>query len=87
MTEHERAKRRDEIMTAFEDGSVFDADEQTLLSYLKSLCSDHVPNEFVRHRELLRGITIHYIQTTRLISLLEARNKKTQFWFMGFGDW
>jgi hypothetical protein len=82
MTERERAAQRSEIQTAFEDGSVFDADEETLLTYLKSLCSLDVLNETVRHRELLRGITIHYIQTARLIASLEARNKKTQFWFM-----
>jgi len=82
MTERDRVKLRDEITKAFEDGSVFGANEQTLLSYLRSLCSEDVPNERVRHRELLRGITIHFIQTTKLIALLEARNKKTQFWFM-----
>lgn len=65
MTDRERAEQRTEIQTAFENGSVFDADEKTLLTYLKSLCSLDVPNESVRHRELLRGITIHYIQTAR----------------------
>ena len=82
MTNRDRVKLRSEIQTAFENGSVFDADDQTLLGYLQSLCSEDVPNEDVRHRELLRGITIHYIQTARLIASLEARNNKTQFWFM-----
>jgi hypothetical protein len=56
MTEHERAKQRDEIQTAFENGTVFSANEETLLTYLKSLCSEDVLNETVRHRKLLRGI-------------------------------
>ena len=56
MTEHERAKQRDEIQTAFENGTVFSATEETLLTYLKSLCSEDVLNETVRHRKLLRGI-------------------------------
>jgi hypothetical protein len=34
MNEHERARRRDDIMRAFEDGSVFDADDRTLLTDL-----------------------------------------------------
>jgi hypothetical protein len=52
------------------------------LTYLESLCSEDVPNERVRHRELLRGITIHHIQMARLIASLEERNSNTQFWFM-----
>ena len=82
MTKYDRTKLRSDIMTAFEEGSVFGADEQTLQTYLKSLCTEDVPNEGVRHRELLRGFTINYIQIARLIALLEARNNKTQFWFM-----
>ena len=47
-----------------------------------TLCSEDVPNERVRHKELLRRMTVHYIQMERLIALLEARNKQTQSWFM-----
>jgi hypothetical protein len=82
MDPRERAKLRSEISTAFETGSIFQADNEKLLQYLQSLCSEDVPNEAVRHRELLRGFTINYIQMARLIGLLETRNKRTQLWFM-----
>jgi hypothetical protein len=80
--QYDRTKLGAEIATAFDQGTVFEAEEKTLRLYLEFLCSEDVPNEAVRHRELLRGITIHYIQLTRLIALLESRNKNTQFWFM-----
>ena len=42
MTERQRAKQRDEIQTGFENGTVFSANEETLLTYLKSLCNEEV---------------------------------------------
>ena len=81
-SQREMTKLRSEISRAFEEGSIFQADENTLLRYLQSLCSQDVPNHTVRHRELLRGFTINYIQLERLIRLLEARNNTTQRWFM-----
>ena len=81
MDPRERAKLRSEISTAFETGSISQADNEQLLPYLQSLCRG-VPERSCRHRELLRGFTINYIQMARLIGLLETRNKRTQLLFM-----
>lgn len=81
MDPRERAKLRSEISTAFETGSIFQADDEKLLQYLQSLCSEDVPNEAVRHRELLRGFTINYIQMARLIGLLGTKEHSSGSWF------
>jgi hypothetical protein len=52
---------------------------------LRYLCTENVPNETVRHRELLRGIAIYHIQMSRVINdlkgtmqKLNASNERTQ---------
>src|SRR5437588_12522610 len=57
---------------AFRDGSVFDAPEEQLRYYLRGLSSGHVANDGVRHREVIRGITINHIQMSRVIDRLES---------------
>ena len=70
-----RIQTSDELTKVFEDGSVFNASEDDLNRYLKHLCSGHVPNEMVRHRETNRCQVINTIKTFRFINSVEKTNK------------
>ncbi|MES9946696.1 MAG: hypothetical protein ABW080_17220 [Candidatus Thiodiazotropha sp.] len=65
----------DELTRVFRDGSVFKADDADLNKYLNHLCSGHVPNEGVRHREMNRCQVINTIKTFRFIDSVEKSNK------------
>jgi hypothetical protein len=78
-------KVHSEMDTAFQRGEVANADEAQLQRWLQNLCTGNVPNETVRHREIIRGLTINHIQMARTIRDLEgtmqklnAANDKTQ---------
>ncbi|MEC4686543.1 MAG: hypothetical protein VST71_12530 [Nitrospirota bacterium] len=71
----QRIQTSDELTKVFDDGSVFDASENDLNRYLKHLCSGHVPNEMVRHREMNRCQVINTIKTFRFINSVERANK------------
>jgi truncated hemoglobin YjbI len=87
-SERQTVQRSEDIKRAFQDGSVADATDEQLIEMLCHLCTENVPNETVRHRELLRGMTINHIQMSRVINNLKdtmqklnAANKRTQ-WFL-----
>ncbi|MDP3014125.1 MAG: hypothetical protein Q8M92_07790 [Candidatus Subteraquimicrobiales bacterium] len=74
----ERAKLQDEISATFRDGKILTASEEELQKYLMSLCSEHVPNDMVRHRETIRALTINHIQMQRHIDKLNKQNTVLQ---------
>jgi len=63
----------------FEDGDVFGASDAELDNALKELSTGYVPNDMVRHREIIRGITINTIKSQRHIDRIEARNQKLTY--------
>jgi hypothetical protein len=71
-----------ELDRAFRDWTVAHARDDQLLEMLRYLCTAGAPEEKVRHRELLRGITINHIQMSRTIndlkSTLQALNKANE---------
>jgi hypothetical protein len=80
--EMERAVRQDRLDAAFTTGSVFDAGEPELLDYLRTLATGHIPNDAVRHREIIRGLTINNIQVRRLIDRLDRQNRRVTVVFI-----
>jgi hypothetical protein len=66
----------DELNRVFGDGSVFDADDADLKRYLGHLSSEPVCNEKVRHRAIIRGLTINTIKTFRFMDAADRKNKK-----------
>ncbi len=60
----------------FRNGEVFNATDEELDNALNELSSGHVANDMVRHREIIRGITINTIKSQRHIDRIEARNQK-----------
>lgn len=73
-----RIKLQDEISAQFAKGDVLTASDEKLQEYLMSLSSGHVPNDMVRHREIIRGMTINHIQMKRHIDGLNRQNSFTQ---------
>jgi hypothetical protein len=63
---------------AFETGEILDAPEETLQKYLQHLCTGRVPNEEVRHREIIRALTINHIQAQRHLDNLTQQTEKLQ---------
>jgi hypothetical protein len=67
-----------EMDEAFAYGTVSDATPEQLEKWLKTLCNGNAPNESIRHREIVRGITINHIQMSRMIRHLDESNRRTQ---------
>lgn len=67
-----RIRSKDEL---FDQGIIFDASDEELKNALKDLSTGNVSNETVRHREIIRGITINTIINQRYIDKLEYRNQ------------
>ena len=63
---------RGEVDKAFRDWTLPNANDEQLVEMLRHLCSDAIPNDYIRHRELLRGITINHIQMARVIHELKT---------------
>jgi hypothetical protein len=72
--ERDRLAEEGRMNQAFGDESVFDASEQELRLYLKVLCREAVPNEWVRHREIIRGITINNLMMAHVLRRLSRSN-------------
>src|SRR2546423_5585194 len=81
----EADKIRGETTRAFARGTIFTASDEDLARYLRGICTGAIPNDYIRHAEIVRGITINHIQMSRVILELEttmrhlsAANDKTQ---------
>ena len=79
-TEEEKAhsRLRTEMHATFESEEIFNASEETMQKYLASLCTERVPNEEVRHREIIKALTINHIQMYRHIDKLNKKNSFLQ---------
>jgi hypothetical protein len=64
------------VEDAFRDGTVEVQDSQTLGKFLLALANQVLPNEFVRHRDIIRGFTINHILLQRHIAALDKKNAR-----------
>jgi hypothetical protein len=71
MASSDRDKAHGEGDQAFIEGTIGEKSDEDLQRYLQALCTGHVPNEAIRHREIIRGITINHIQMSRVIQSLQ----------------
>ena len=69
-----RELTQDDVDRAFQTGEVYNAPDETLMEYLRVLCTGHVPNEMVRHRETNRCITINTLVNVRLTKKVDQAN-------------
>ena len=75
MSIEKRAEEEGRMNRAFDDESVFEASDKDLQFYLKVLCREAVPHEWVRHREIIRGITINNLMMAHVLRRLSRSNK------------
>ncbi len=74
-----------EMDSAFQRSEVRDATPDQWEQWLQNLCTGNIPNEAIRHREIVRGITINHLQMAKMICELQdtiqrlnAANNTTQ---------
>lgn len=60
----------------FSQGAVFEASDEELMHALEELSNGHVANDMVRHREVIRGITINAMLNQHHIDKIESRNTR-----------
>lgn len=60
---------------AFRDWTVLGQDKEILFQHLRALSNKPIESEHVRHRDIIRGITINNILMQRHIDALEKRAK------------
>ena len=63
----------------FATGEILKVPEETLQKYLWSLCSEGIDNERVRHRAIVRALTINHIQMQKHIDKLNKQNNRLQW--------
>src|SRR3954451_21080059 len=68
--EADRDKKLDD---AFRSGSVYRASDEELHELI-NICCTGVPNENVRHRQIVRGLAINHVLLSNLIARLNAQN-------------
>ena len=66
------------VENAFQEGRIAHTDTATLTEYLNALSNQPIPNEYVRHRDIVRGLTINHILLQRHIAELDRKNGTTQ---------
>jgi hypothetical protein len=66
------------VEDSFREGRIESEDSATLGAYLHALSNQPVHNELVRHRDIIRGITINHILLQRHIADLDKKNATTQ---------
>ena len=64
---------------AFVENTIPDCDDETLQKHLLLLSIEPIPNTFVQHRNIIRGITINHILLQRHIDRLNKQNSKMQW--------
>jgi hypothetical protein len=63
----------------FDNKHVFEASDNNLDDALYELSTGRVSNDMVRHREVIRAITINSIKQQRHIDKIENRNQKLTY--------
>ena len=66
------------VEDAFANGSVQDASANELRAYLVTISNQVVTNDSVKHREVIRGLTLNHILLHRHIADLDRKNSVLQ---------
>lgn len=68
------------VEDAFRDGNIADKSNVELSNFLIALSNEVVYSENVRHRDIIRGLTINQLLLQRHIDSLNKQNSKIQKW-------
>ena len=66
------------VEDAFREGEVESKDSTTLGRYLLALANQPIESDRVKHRDVIRGITINHVLLQRHIAELDKKNANTQ---------
>lgn len=66
------------VEDAFRKGTIDEHDSATLGKFLIALSNQPLENDHVKHRDIIRGITINHILLKRHIDALDKKNDLTQ---------
>ena len=69
------------VEDAFRDGTIESQDSETLARFLLALANKPIPNESVRHRDIIRGLTINHMLLQRHNKSLSDSNTRLS-WFV-----
>lgn len=65
------------VEDAFREGRIESQDSDTLRRYLIALSNRPIENDRVRHRDIIRGLTLNHVLLQRHIAALDKKNSKT----------
>lgn len=74
----EQGNRYQAMENAFREGTILSEEDGVLTQHLLALSNQPVQNEYVRHRDTIRGMTINSILSQRQLVALDQQNQKTQ---------
>lgn len=77
MEDQERYQLIDEFQKYLESGKD-DATPQQMRRWLAAINQGAIPNEMVRHRAIINGLTINYLRLEQVTKSLDAQNSRTQ---------
>lgn len=66
------------VEDAFREDRIQSEDSATLGRYLHALSNQPIHNDLIRHRDIIRGITINHVLLQRHIADLDRKNTNTQ---------
>jgi hypothetical protein len=85
MEDKERFALQAELINALNDGSAQNATPEKYNQWLIALATGAIPNEMVRHKVIVLGLTVNHLSTNRVVIALEetiktlnAQNDKAQ---------
>lgn len=66
------------VENAFRKGTINEHDSATLGEFLMALSNQPIENDRVKHRDIIRGITINHMLLQRHVDALDKKNDLTQ---------
>jgi len=64
----------EELNTLYKSGAIFDADADKIIEFLKRLGTKAVPNWYIHHAYIIRGITANAVLIRRYMERVEKQN-------------
>ena len=68
------------VEDAFREGTISGKSPEELRAYLLALANQPIPNDSVRHRDIIRGLTVNHLLLQHHIDSLNQQNSRTQRW-------
>ena len=74
----------EEANSAFKSGAIALCNKEQLNRYLLVIANQHIGNQAIQHRDVIRGIWINHLLLQKHIDDLDRKNNTLQRWFLAF---